>query len=111
MTKRKSNFFTLAVVSTIVFVLFLTAKYRSNFKFEFKPEYHNQWLSPLKVDNQVSKKSRNTFGMKKPYDYIIENQEVRVQAEMEHFPFKNEQELMDLILDQGGQPKRAMVLN
>ena len=29
---------------------------------------------------------------------------------MDQFPFENNQELMDLIPDQGGQPIRAMVI-
>ena len=54
--------------------------------------------------------SRNTFQTHKPFDYIIENQRVRIDHEMDQFPFENNQELMDLIPDQGGRPIRAMVI-
>ena len=53
---------------------------------------------------------RHTFHSRKPFDYIIENQRVRISSEMDQFPFENNQELMDLIPDQGGQPIRAMVI-
>jgi len=97
----------ICVVFTFVFVIFLTAKYSSVAIFDVKPEmirhlaYHD---SEVQVD-----KSRHTFHSRKPFDYIIENQRVRISSEMDQFPFENNQELMDLIPDQGGQPIRAMI--
>ena len=54
--------------------------------------------------------NRHKFHSRKPFDYIIENQRVRISSEMDLFPFENNQELNDFIPDQGGQPVRAMVM-
>jgi hypothetical protein len=43
------------------------------------------------------------------YEYVIQNQMARIEAEMYRYPFRNGQELQDLIPDQGGQPVRALV--
>lgn len=46
---------------------------------------------------------------RKSFDYIIENQRLRIGSEMDQFPFEHGDELKDYIMDQGGQPVRAMV--
>ena len=97
----------MCVVFMFAFVIFLTVKYSSVAIFNIKPElirklaYHNPQVQ--------SDKSRHKFGSRKPFDYIIENQRVRISSEMDLFPFENNQELMDFIPDQGGQPVRAMI--
>jgi len=97
----------LCMAFTFVFVIFLTAKYSSVAIFDVKPE-KIRWLAYHDSHTQPDK-SRNTFLPHKPFDYIIENQRVRIDHEMDQFPFENNQELMDLIPDQGGRPIRAMI--
>ncbi len=110
MKKISSYFSTLQICMgcTFVFVVFLTAKFSSVAIFDLKPEkllrpQLNQHLHPL-VPSRPNSKNRHNF------DYIIDNQRVRIQTEMEHYPFDNNQQLLDLIPDQGGQPIRAMVI-
>ena len=46
----------------------------------------------------------------KQFNYIIENQRLRISREMTSFPFDKEHDVNDYIPDEGGQPVRAMVI-
>ena len=72
-------------------------------------------------DNHLSnsKKSRDhddngpkilQLSTSKQYNYIIENQRLRISREMTSFPFDKDHDVNDYIPDEGGQPVRAMVI-
>lgn len=98
---------------TFVLVIFLTAKYTSVSSIVItKRPVKVSWLSeqifnvtrhPPPPLLKVRKKVNGT------YEYVIQNQMARIEAEMYRYPFRNGQELQDLIPDQGGQPVRALV--
>ena len=117
------------VAITFIFVVIMTVRYSSSSSiafFEMKPEsavakitslFDGQQaviISPqserLKKQSSLSSDGKDKQSHK-PFDYILENQRIRIATEMDQFPFENShQQLLDLIPESGGQPKRAMVI-
>ena len=116
------------VAITFVFVIIMTVRYSSSSVafFEIKPEavakitsLFDQQQQAVIINPQserLKKQSSSSLMGKdkqshKPFDYILENQRIRIATEMDQFPFENShQQLLDLIPESGGQPKRAMVI-
>ena len=109
------------VAVTFIFVIIMTVRYSSSVAFfEVKPAEevakitsnlfdHHPERKRLKEPSSIEKQANHHH---QPFDYILENQRVRIATEMDQFPFENnpDQQLLDLIPESGGQPKRAMVV-
>ena len=108
--KAKTSYITLqaCVAITFIFVVIMTFKFSSvkvqDSKISSMAPIFDVKPPRLKVD-------RPKKVPKQPFDYILENQRLRIDTEMDQFPFENNQELSNLIPEMGGQPKRAMVTN
>lgn len=91
------------VIFTGVFLVVLTANKYSSVTTTKQPTNNRRLVQMIN--------SRHTFDISnnKLYQYIIDNQRVRIMSEMDQFPVENNQDINDLIPDQGGQPSRAMV--
>ena len=117
------------VAITFIFVIIMTVRYSSSSSiafFEMKPEsavakitslFDGQQAAIINPQSERLKKQSSSSLMgkdkqsHKPFDYILENQRIRIATEMDQFPFENShQQLLDLIPESGGQPKRAMVI-
>lgn len=108
------------VAVTFIFVIIMTVRYSSSVAFfEVKPAEevakitsnlfdHHPERKRLKEPSSIEKQANHHH---QPFDYILENQRVRIATEMDQFPFENnpDQQLLDLIPESGGQPKRAMI--
>lgn len=102
----------LFVAFTFVFVVFLTAKFTSVTLFDTRPErvrgagnINHVHKQELRFDIIATPQKKAP----KKFDYIIENQRLRIGSDMDQFPFDQGDQLKDFIMDQGGQPVRAMV--
>lgn len=89
------------VIFTGVFLVVLTANKYSSVTTTKQPTNNKRLVQMIN--------SRHTFDITKLYQYIIDNQRVRIMSEMDQFPVENNQDINDFIPDQGGQPSRAMV--
>jgi len=107
------------VALTLVSMVFLLGKFTSVTVFDTRPERIrlSRWYNK---DNHLSnsKKSRDhddngpkilQLSTSKQYNYIIENQRLRISREMTSFPFDKDHDVNDYIPDEGGQPVRAMI--
>lgn len=115
------------VAITFIFVIIMTVRYSSSSIafFEMKPEsavakitslFDGQQAAIINPQSERLKKQSSLSSdgkdkqSHKPFDYILENQRIRIATEMDQFPFENShQQLLDLIPESGGQPKRAMI--
>ena len=101
----------ICVALTFILVVFLTAKFSSVAILDVRPERLIPNHRNLLLKQQIFDiKSRHSFQSLKPFDYILDNQRVRINSDMDQFPFENNQELNDLITETGGKPIRAMVI-
>ena len=96
------------VAITFVFVIIMTFKFSAVRVTDSKISSMTAIFDVKPVQRLKEEKPRNV--PHKPYDYILENQRIRIDTEMDQFPYEGNQQLPNLILETGGQPKRAMVI-
>ena len=107
--KPNSKYVTLqaCVAITFVFVVIMTFKFSA---VKVTDSKISSMTAIFDVKPVRLKEERQRNVPHKPYDYILENQRIRIDTEMDQFPYEGNQQLADLVLETGGQPKRAMVI-